>query len=292
LHKKAKKVIRYFRGREPIVLLGLLIVVLCSWGFIELSDEVMEGDTDAFDRWAVRSLRNPTDLSDPIGPVWMTEVGRDITALGGVSVLMLSIAAATGFLAISRDYRTMMVLLISTLSGVGISLLMKHWFDRPRPDFVPHLSQVYTSSFPSGHSMLAAVVYLTLAVMIAPALRHFWLRFYVIATAVLITVLVGCSRVYMGVHYPTDVLAGWTAGLVWAIGCWLIDRSVRTTSDHGERVPASSLSSNRSTDSAATSTSTDSASTSSIASRESGSVISGESGSVITGDGSSTGSAS
>jgi undecaprenyl-diphosphatase len=219
--------IRYFRGREPIVLLGLLVVVLATWGFIELTDEVLEGSTDAFDRWSVMSLREKNDMSNPIGPTWMEEAGRDITALGGIAVMLIAIVSATGFLAISRAYRTMIVLLISTLSGMGASLAMKSLFDRPRPDFVPHLSHVYTSSFPSGHSMMSAVVYLTLAALIAPILTHFWSRFYVIAVAVGLTGLVGISRVYMGVHYPTDVLAGWAAGLTWAMICWLIARWVK-----------------------------------------------------------------
>ncbi|TWU51279.1 phosphatase PAP2 family protein [Rubripirellula reticaptiva] len=220
------QLVRFLRGREPTVLLGLLVVVLVAWGFIELTDEVIEGSTDSFDRWAVRSLRDANDLANPIGPTWLEEAGRDLTALGGIAVMLIAIASTAGFLAINRAYRTMAVLLVSTLSGIGASLLMKSLFARPRPDFVPHLSHVYTSSFPSGHSMMAAVVYLTLAVLISPILRHFWLRFYVIAVAVGLTVLVGISRVYMGVHYPTDVLAGWSAGLVWAITCWLIAKGV------------------------------------------------------------------
>ncbi|TWU38811.1 phosphatidylglycerophosphatase B [Novipirellula aureliae] len=209
------------------MLLVFLVVVLAAWGFIELTDEVLEGSTDSFDRWAVRSLRDANDPANPLGPSWLEEAGRDVTALGGVAVLLIAIASAAGFLAIIRAYRTMIMLLVSTLSGMGASLLMKSLFARPRPDFVPHLSHVYTSSFPSGHSMMAAVVYLTLATLIATVLRHYWLRFYVIAVAVGLTMLVGISRVYLGVHYPTDVLAGWSAGLVWALACWLIIRGTK-----------------------------------------------------------------
>lgn len=218
--------VRFLWGREPIVLLGLLVILLVSWGFIALADEVLEGDTQSLDRWAVRSLRHADDLARPIGPAWLAEVGRDLTALGGVAVLLLAIVAVSGFLAIHGAYRMLVVLLVSTLGGIIASLWMKHLFDRPRPEIVPHLAQVYTSSFPSGHSMMSAIVYLTLAVLVAPLLRSFWIRFYVITVAVVLTVLVGISRVYMGVHYPTDVLAGWAAGLVWALVCWLVARAV------------------------------------------------------------------
>jgi undecaprenyl-diphosphatase len=218
--------VRFLWGREPIVLLGLLVVLLGSWGFVALSGEVLEGDTQAFDQWTVRSMRHADDLARPIGPVWLAEVGRDLTALGGIAVLVLAIASVAGFLAIQRAYRMLVVLLVSTLSGISVSLLMKQFFDRPRPDIVPHLSQVYTNSFPSGHSMMSAIVYLTLAALVTPVLRSFWIRFYVIAVAVVLTVLIGISRVYMGVHYPMDVVAGWAAGLVWALACWLVARAI------------------------------------------------------------------
>lgn len=216
--------ITYVRGREPIVLAGLLLVVVVTWGFVELADEVKEGSTNDFDRWAVKALRHADDLSRPIGPRWMSEVGRDITGLGGVSVLSLLIAAAAGFLAIQRAHRTLIILLVSSIGGIVASSLLKNLFARPRPDLVPHLAEVYTSSFPSGHSMMSAVVYLTLGALIAPVLKHFWMRVYVLSLAILTTLLIGLSRVYMGVHYPSDVLAGWAAGLVWALCCWLIAR--------------------------------------------------------------------
>ncbi len=222
----ASTVIRYIRGREPIMLLAILVVVTGIWGFVELTDEVLEGSTGAFDRWAIRQLRTADDASIPIGPRWLAEVGRDLTGLGGVAVLTMCIVVSAGFLAILGAYRSMIVLVVSTSSGITLSLLLKQFFARPRPDFVPHLAEVYTSSFPSGHSMMSAIVYLTLGAIVAPVLKKFWLRFYVLMIAILLTGLIGLSRIYMGVHYPTDVLAGWTAGLVWALFCWMVARAI------------------------------------------------------------------
>jgi undecaprenyl-diphosphatase len=114
--------------------------------------------------------------------------------------------------------------LAATIGGTFVSLLLKNLFDRPRPEIVPHLSHVMTSSFPSGHSMLAAVVYLTLGSLLAAVMPTRGLKVYVLAVAVLLTIFVGLSRIYLGVHYPTDVLAGWLAGLTWALVCWLAAR--------------------------------------------------------------------
>lgn len=118
----------------------------------------------------------------------------------------------------------MAFMLAAIIGGVVVSTLLKSLFDRPRPDLVPHLSHVYTSSFPSGHSMLSAIVYLTLGSLLAAVMPSRKLKVYVLAVAIIVTVVVGASRVYLGVHYPTDVLAGWLAGLVWALLCWLIAR--------------------------------------------------------------------
>lgn len=218
------RVVRWLRDREPMVIVGILLVVLGSWGFIELADEVVEGSTGEVDRRIVAALRDPADPSQPIGPEWLASAGRDLTSLGGVAVLLFVIVTAAGFLAVSGAYHAMLALVLSTTSGIVVSLLMKRFFARPRPELVPHLDQVYTSSFPSGHSMMSALVYLTLAALLAPVLKHFWLRCYVLAVATILAGIVGVSRVYMGVHFPTDVLAGWAAGLVWAICCWLIGR--------------------------------------------------------------------
>ncbi len=209
-------------AQELLLLLPLLLVVMGVWGFIALADEVGEGGTQRFDDWALRAMRQPDNPALPIGPAWLHEIGRDLTALGGIAVMVLVILAVAGFLFFERKYRAVWLVLAASLSGLVLSGTLKYAFDRPRPSLVPHLSAVYTSSFPSGHSMISAVVYLTLGALLARTVEDRWTRFYCMALAIVVTGLVGISRVYMGVHYPTDVLAGWTAGGAWAVLCWII----------------------------------------------------------------------
>jgi undecaprenyl-diphosphatase len=139
-------------------------------------------------------------------------------------VLTLITAAVAGFLWLKRMFGAMWLVILAALGGLVVSSLLKGAFERPRPDIVPHLSQVYTSSFPSGHSMLSATIYLTLGTLLGRFVQPFRLKAYFLIVALILTGLVGVSRVYMGVHYPTDVLAGWAAGLAWALICWLVAR--------------------------------------------------------------------
>jgi undecaprenyl-diphosphatase len=161
------------------------------------------------------------------GPRWLEEVGRDITALGGVTVLSLITLFVVGFLLLERKYHAMWLVLIATSSGLLLSSVLKHFTDRARPEIFEHRSYVYTTSFPSGHSMMSAIVYLTLGSLLMRLVRGRWIKIYLLACALLMTGLVGLSRIYMGVHRPTDVLAGWTAGLVWALLCWLVARQLQ-----------------------------------------------------------------
>jgi undecaprenyl-diphosphatase len=207
---------------EPIVLVVLAIATASLWGFIEVAEDVFEGDTQAFDHWVVRSMRNADNPAEPVGPTWFEEMGRDATALGGLAWLTFTTIVVAGFLWLDDKLHMMFFTLAATSSGAVLSLVLKELFARPRPDIVPHLSRVSTSSFPSGHSMLAAVVYLTLGSLLAAVMPSRRLKVYVLFVAMLLTVFVGISRVNLGVHYPTDVLAGWLAGLVWALLCWLV----------------------------------------------------------------------
>ncbi|RYZ98946.1 MAG: phosphatase PAP2 family protein, partial [Moraxellaceae bacterium] len=168
--------------------------------------------------------RNPADLSDPIGPRWVEEIGRDFTALGGNAVLTLLTLATVGFLIFEGKRRIAVVVLVATMGALSVSTALKYSFDRERPDLVPHGSVVYTASFPSGHSMLAASTYLTLGALLARVQQRRRMKVYILLVAITLTVLVGISRVYLGVHWPTDVMAGWIAGAGWALMCWLLAR--------------------------------------------------------------------
>lgn len=203
-------------------LLALLVVSLCGWAFLELADATREGEMHAFDVALLEALRNPADLADPLGPPWVESLARDVTALGGMITLALVTLAVAGYLRLIGRGGSAALVLATVASGMAASLLIKAGFDRPRPDLVPHGVATYTSSFPSAHAMQAAVTYLTLAVLLARVEKSRRVRAYLLAVAILVTVAVGVSRVYLGVHWPTDVLAGWAAGAGWALACLLV----------------------------------------------------------------------
>jgi undecaprenyl-diphosphatase len=207
---------------DLFILLAIVLVIGGAWLFIEVADEVNEGATAAIDQRLLLSLRNPADPSDPLGPLWVEEGMRDVTALGGGAILLLITTSVVGYLIIQRRYRAALLVTLAVVGGSLLSQLLKETFGRPRPDLVPHGMHVYTTSFPSGHSMSAAATYLTLAALLTRFQPRRRLQLYIMVLALLITGLVGISRVYLGVHWPTDVLAGWTAGAVWAALCGLV----------------------------------------------------------------------
>jgi undecaprenyl-diphosphatase len=202
--------------------LALLILGLGLFAFIGIADEVLEGDTMRFDRYLLMALRASDVPDNPLGAAWVEEMFRDFTALGGIGVLSLLTLASAGYLWLQGLRRVALFVLSAILGGLLLSLALKSGFDRPRPDLVSYGATVYTSSFPSGHSMLSAVVYLTGGALLAVVHATRRVRGYLIGCSVLATLLVGISRVYLGVHWPSDVLAGWAAGAAWAAACWLV----------------------------------------------------------------------
>lgn len=236
-----KQVWSWLSNREPLVLLSALLMMVGIWSFIAIADEVSDGDTAHFDQWAVRALRQPDDPATPIGPRWLQEMGRDATALGGIGWLVFCTLAVTGYLWLDGKSHMAVFLFGAASSGTGVAFALKALFDRPRPADVPHLSHVASSSFPSAHSMLSAVVYITLGVLVASVVARRRLKVYILCLSLLLTIVVGLSRIYMGVHYPTDVLAGWMAGLSWALLCWLLARWLQRRGQVESADPALSL---------------------------------------------------
>jgi undecaprenyl-diphosphatase len=209
-------------------LLGYLLVpAALSFAFIKLAGEVIEGETLAFDRVILLALRTAEDTADPIGPAWVEAVMRDLTALGSTVVLTTITLAMAGLLLITRHARLSALLILAVSLGTALSNTLKYFLARPRPDFVAHAVDVHTMSFPSGHAMLSAVTYLTIGALLARD-QLFPVKVYILCVAILLSVLVGLSRVYLGVHYPTDVFAGWAIGGAWACVWWLIAVKIST----------------------------------------------------------------
>jgi undecaprenyl-diphosphatase len=205
---------------DAMLLISLLVVVLCAWVFFEVADEVVDQDVQKIDEQILRALRDPADPGRPIGPRWLQGAVRDITALGSAPVLVLFVLSVAGALAARRQYHALWLLLGATLGGRLLNAFLKALFARPRPDEALRLTEVDSMSFPSGHAMDSAIIYLTLAALLARLIQPLALKLYFLGLAMLITLLIGLSRIYLGVHYPSDVLAGWVGGLAWALLCW------------------------------------------------------------------------
>jgi undecaprenyl-diphosphatase len=221
------RVLVWIGAREAGTLVALLLAAGAVWLFFELADDVLEGDTRTIDERMLLILRTAGDPSDPLGPPWAEELARDVTGLGSAGILAIVTLASAGFLLLQRKGHLALYVVAAVASGTIASTLLKLGFDRPRPDLVAHGQVIYTSSFPSGHSMLSAVVFLTLGALLASGQTNLRMRAYLIALAAFLALIVGASRVYLGVHWPTDVLAGWTAGAAWALVCWALAEQLR-----------------------------------------------------------------
>lgn len=208
------------------MLLGAVGILVLLLAFALLAAEVFEGDTQAFDNRILMALRRADNRSIPIGPPWLRAGALDITALGSPTVLGLATLAVCGFLLLQRMARTATFVFIATIGGWFLNETLKEVFQRARPAIVPHLQNVMTLSFPSGHAMNSAAVYLTLGALTMRLADRRVTKWYCMAAAMLLTFLVGTSRIFLGVHYPTDVLAGWLLGMTWALACWTVERRI------------------------------------------------------------------
>ena len=206
---------------EVAILIAIFVVVAGFWTFGLLAAEVMDGDTRKFDERVLLSLRQPSNLSVPIGPRWTLQVARDITAFGSAVGIGLVTLIVSGYLGLQRRFSLLSFVLASVVSATLLSVVLKNIFHRPRPQVVPHLTDIASASFPSGHSMMSSMVYLTLAALLARTVRDMKTKVYFFVVASVLTGLIGLSRLYLGVHFPTDVLAGWCIGCSWAAVCSL-----------------------------------------------------------------------
>ena len=209
-----------------MILAGAVLILALIWVFAALAGEVMEGDTRQFDEWVLSALRQEADPGRLKGPWWLQAGAEDLTALGSPTVLGLTVLAVTGYLVLHGLYRNGLFIFIASAGGWVLNWLLKAAFERTRPDIVPHLREVMSSSFPSGHALTSAAVYLTLGALLMRIAEGRLAKYYCIAIAMFLTFLVGSSRVFLGVHYPTDVVAGWLIGMTWALLCWVIERTL------------------------------------------------------------------
>ena len=200
----------------------LLLVVALTLTFGLVANEMSAGETRGFDNAILLARRNDANPRDPIGPAWFEEGVRDVTSLGSNTVLIIIVLGTVGFLWLSRAHGAASLILVSVGGGAVLTQVLKDTFARVRPDVVSHSVIELTRSFPSGHSALAAVTYLTLGALVARVQSSRPLKTYILSVAIVLTLLVGVSRVYLGRHWPTDVLAGWCLGAAWAIVCWTV----------------------------------------------------------------------
>ncbi|MDP4003547.1 phosphatase PAP2 family protein [Methylobacterium sp. NEAU K] len=221
---------------EQLWLAGLFLSAALLLLFGWLAEEVSEGDTQAFDRRIILLFRHAGDPANLLGPPWLPSMLRDLTSLGSTVILGLTLALVLGYLAITRKRMAMLFVFASVVTGQVLSTGLKLLFERPRPDLIPNAPEVFTASFPSGHAMLSAVTYLTLAALLTRIETRCRIQHYFMAAGILLTVLLGVSRVALGVHWPTDVAAGWCAGAAWATLCALIAARLARARDI-ERLP-------------------------------------------------------
>jgi undecaprenyl-diphosphatase len=207
---------------EPLTLMAIAVPAAIVLAFATLGRAVGAGSTRAFDEAILLAMRTPGNPADPVGPLWFQEMVRDFTALGSTGVLTFMVLSIAGFLVMTRKGHAAAFVILSVGGGVLISETMKALYARARPDLVPHAAEVYSASFPSGHSMMSAVVYLTLGALVARTQANRAVKRYIVTLAVILAILVGLSRIYLGVHWPTDVLAGWALGGAWALVCWFV----------------------------------------------------------------------
>ncbi len=194
---------------------SLAVVLVMSLLFVLLNLEVLD-TSDSLDRWLIRWTRAAGNPERLVGPPLLQESLRGFTALGGYAVLILVSVLFAGFAWVELSRGVCWFFSGTVWGGYFLAVAVKLLVQRERPDVVPYLSLARGStSFPSAHAMMSVIVYGSIGLLLSARVRDRHLQRLFTVSPLLLSVLVGISRVFMGVHYPTDVLAGWALGLLW-----------------------------------------------------------------------------
>jgi undecaprenyl-diphosphatase len=212
---------------EIAALAAFSIIALCAATFADLAEDSREADSQGFDLAILHALHPyASDPARPLGPPWAGIVAADITSLGSTALLVLFALMAVGLLLMLQKRLSALLLVVGLAGGLALSEGLKAVFERARPPVEYQSVHTLNASFPSGHALLSAVFYLTLGVMLTRAFPRRRLKAYVMGMAIVMTLLVGTSRIYLGAHWATDVFAGWSVGAAWAMALWLVSYAV------------------------------------------------------------------
>jgi undecaprenyl-diphosphatase len=231
-HRPAETVVLPARGWRVDPRHALSAALVCWIGFAIVTGLVETGRSAAFDATGLLAWRTVGDVTRPRGPGWLLEAVRDYTALGGVLLRNLAALGAVTALLFLKLRRQAVLFCATVITGWVAEYLIKVLVGRDRPVIVSHLMEAGGNSFPSGHSFNSALVYIAMALAFAALSRRRVVRWTIIATAMLLTLLVALSRVWLGVHFPTDVIAGWLGGAGWAFAASaLLERPASAVAD-------------------------------------------------------------
>jgi len=215
-----KRYLTRVKGLEIRVLLIWFSIVGALWAFLALGNEIGEGETGALDRQLIGLLRTSSNGGGAIGPLWFKESMRDVTALGSFTFLSLMTIAVVLSLLLHRKRREGIITAVTAISSQASIEILKFLYERPRPAQILLQPLASTDSFPSGHTTESTTIFLTVATVIASLEVNDGTKFLAYAIAIFAMLAVGFSRVYLGMHWPTDVLGGWVLGTAWALAAW------------------------------------------------------------------------
>lgn len=205
---------------ELRALILITIVVAAAWGAVEVADLLRDGNR-SLDEAMLSVFRSSSDRTNPIGSRGVEDISRNVSSLGSNAVLIFVCLIVLAYLLAQGSKKASALVVASIVGSLGISFVLKLFFNRPRPDLFVESVHVTTSAFPSGHAMVSMSVYLLFAALLARLDSRGWVKIFFLASAVIINLVIGITRLHLGTHWPTDVLSGWAIGAAWTTLCWL-----------------------------------------------------------------------